>query len=129
MYAMKDRPDFAMFVGPEEITGEAVLLGAHGGINGGANMFPKLYVSLYNAARERNMEELLRLQKIVMQISSTIYTVEQHGSSYLKGLKTALSLLGICNDFVASPFHRFEKPERDKVRKALENLDLNLVLK
>ena len=35
MYAMKDRPDFAMFVGPEEITGEAVLLGAHGGINGG----------------------------------------------------------------------------------------------
>ena len=75
------------------------------------------------------MEELLRLQKIVMQISSTIYTVGQHGSSYLKGLKTALSLLGICNDFVASPFHRFEKPERDKVRKALENLDLNLVLK
>lgn len=129
MYAMKDRSDFAIFVGPEEITGEAVLLGAHGGINGGANMFPKLYVALYNAARERNMEELLRLQKIVMQISATIYTVGQHGSSYLKGLKTALSLLGICNDFVASPFHRFEKPERDKVRKALENLDMNLVLK
>ena len=49
MYAMKDRQDFAMLVGPEEITAECVLLGGHGGINGGANMFPELYVDLYHA--------------------------------------------------------------------------------
>ena len=36
-----------MLVGPEEITAECVLLGGHGGINGGANMFPELYVDLY----------------------------------------------------------------------------------
>ena len=51
MYAMKDNPDFSMLVGPEEIMAESVLLGAHGGVNGGANMFPELYVSLYNAAK------------------------------------------------------------------------------
>ena len=42
LYKMRERPDFSMLVGPEEITGECVLLGAHGGINGGANMFPEL---------------------------------------------------------------------------------------
>lgn len=80
MYAMKDNPDFSMLVGPEEIMAESVLLGAHGGVNGGANMFPELYVSLYNAAKNADMEEVRRLQEKVMQISATIYTVGQHGS-------------------------------------------------
>ena len=48
---MKERQDFSMLVGPEEIMAESVLLGAHGGVNGGANMFPELYVELYNAAK------------------------------------------------------------------------------
>ena len=53
MHIMKDHPNFSMLVGPEEVTGEVVLMGGNGGINGGANMFPKLYVALYNAAKER----------------------------------------------------------------------------
>lgn len=125
MHTMKDRPDFAMLVGPEEITGECVLLGGHGGINGGANMFPELYVGMYNAAKAGNLPEVLRLQQYIMQISSSIYTVGQHGSSYLKGLKCALSILGIINDdFVASPFYKFHAPEREKIRQALDRLPI-----
>jgi 4-hydroxy-tetrahydrodipicolinate synthase len=119
MTAMSDRPDFALLMGPEEITGEAVLMGAHGGINGGANMFPQLYVHLYEAAACGNLEELRRLQRIVMRISSTIYTVGRFGSSYLKGVKCALSLLGICNDHMAAPFYKFKEPERERVRQAI----------
>ncbi len=125
MYAMKERPDFAMLVGPEEVTGECVLLGAHGGINGGANMFPELYVSMYNAAKAGNLAEVKRLQQFIMKISMSVYTVGQHGSSYLKGLKCALSLLGVINDdFVAAPFNKFNEPEREKVRKALAALPI-----
>jgi 4-hydroxy-tetrahydrodipicolinate synthase len=129
MYAMKDNPDFSMLVGPEEIMAESVLLGAHGGVNGGANMFPGLYVSLYNAAKNADIEEVRRLQEKVMQISATIYTVGQHGSSYLKGLKCALNLLGICSDYVAAPFHKFEQRERGKIWKALQNLGVDVVLR
>lgn len=129
MYAMKERQDFSMLVGPEEIMAESVLLGAHGGVNGGANMFPSLYVELYNAAKNTNLEELKRLQEKIMQISATIYTVGQHGSSYLKGLKCALNLLGICSDYVAAPFHKFEQREREKIWKALQKLGINVVLR
>lgn len=129
MYAMKDHPDFSMLVGPEEIMAESVLLGAHGGVNGGANMFPELYVELYNAAKNANLEEMRRLQEKIMQISATIYTVGQHGSSYLKGLKCALNLLGICSDYVAAPFHKFEQREREKIWKALQKLGINVVLR
>ena len=125
MYKMQERPDFAMLVGPEEITGECVLMGAHGGINGGANMFPKLYVAMYDAARSGDLVRVRQLQQFIMQISTSIYTVGKHGSSYLKGLKCALSLLGIINnDFVASPFYKFETPERDRIRQALAALPI-----
>jgi 4-hydroxy-tetrahydrodipicolinate synthase len=125
MYKMKERPDFAMLVGPEEITGECVLLGGHGGSNGGANMFTELYVGMYDAAKAHDIDRVLRLQQYIMQISTSIYTVGQHGSSYLKGLKCALSILGVINDdFVASPFYKFNAPERDKIRQALAALPI-----
>ncbi len=125
LYKMRERPDFAMLVGPEEITGECVLLGAHGGINGGANMFPELYAAMYDAAKAGHLQRIIQLQQLIMQISTTIYTVGKHGSSYLKGLKCALSLLGIIkDDFVASPFYKFDPPERDKISKALAALPI-----
>jgi 4-hydroxy-tetrahydrodipicolinate synthase len=125
MYKMQHRQDFAMLVGPEEITGECVLLGGHGGINGGANMFPELYVGMYNAAKAGDLKRVRELQQYIMQISTSIYTVGKHGSSYLKGLKCALSILGIINDdFVASPFYKFEAPERARIQEALNALPI-----
>ncbi|MCD8165486.1 MAG: dihydrodipicolinate synthase family protein [Bacteroides sp.] len=122
MTAMKDVPGFSMLVGPEEITGEIVLMGGHGGINGGANMFPELYVNLYNAAERGDLAEVRRLQQTIMQISTTIYTVGKYGSSYLKGVKCALGILGVCNDHLAAPFYKFEEPEKERIRQALEAL-------
>jgi dihydrodipicolinate synthase/N-acetylneuraminate lyase len=127
-YAMRDKPDFELFMGPEEITAEAVMLGATGGVNGGSNMFPQLYVDLYNAAVARDFERLKPLQEKVMQISSTIYTVGKFGSSYLKGLKCALSLMGICSDYLADPFHHFKEEERNKIYQSLKDLDMGLKL-
>jgi 4-hydroxy-tetrahydrodipicolinate synthase len=128
-YAMRENPDFEIFMGPEEITAEAVLLGASGGVNGGANMFPKLYVDMYQAALTKDFDKLLPLQNKILQVSSTIYTAGRYGSSYLKGLKCALSLMGICNDFLADPFHRFREEERAKIKQALIDLKLDITIK
>lgn len=123
--ARKVNPNFLMFCGPEEMTGELVLMGADGGVNGGANMFPELYVGMYNAAKNRDIDELVKLQQRIMQISRTIYTVGRHGSSYLKGLKCACQQLGVIkDDFVASPFYKFDQPERDKITIALAKLKM-----
>ena len=55
-YLMADRRDFALLMGPEMLLAETVLMGGHGGICGGANLLPRLYVDLYEAARSRDME-------------------------------------------------------------------------
>lgn len=119
----EDDPDFSLLVGIEELLGEAVLLGAHGGVTGGANMFPRLYVDLYQAALERKLEAVSQLHAKVTQISSAIYRVGQFSSSYLKGLKCALSCMEICGDFMAEPFHRFRQKEREQIQVCLEKLD------
>ena len=57
LYELSDRPDFALFMGPEQLTAESVMLGAAGGVNGGANVFPELYVALYEAAAANDLGE------------------------------------------------------------------------
>jgi len=127
-YALKDNPEFTFMVGPEEIMSDFVLSGGHGGVNGGANMFPKLYVNLYNASVNHDFEKIKELQQKVIQISSTIYQVGNYNSSYLKGLKCALSEMGICSDFMAEPFHKFNQPERKKIKQMLEDINYRELL-
>ncbi len=122
-HELKENKDFQLYVGPEEMMADAVILGADGGVNGGANMFPKLYVDLYNAAINRDFDIIKDLQNKVLEISSLMYTVGRYGSSYLKGLKCALSVMGICDDYLADPFHRFKTDERETISKNLEKLN------
>jgi dihydrodipicolinate synthase/N-acetylneuraminate lyase len=122
-YTMKIHPGFQLFVGPEEMMPDAVVLGANGGVSGGANMFPRLYVDLYKASVARDFQQIRILLDKVLEISSVIYTVGKYGSSYLKGLKCALSVMGLCDDFMADPFHRFRKEEREKIELGLEQIN------
>lgn len=123
MYTMREDPNFMIFVGPEEMTAEMVLMGANGGVNGGANLFPGLYVELYNAAKSHDIEKVRVLQQKVMQVSTGIYSKSEYGSSYLRGLKCALSVAGICHAFPAIPFTSFEKEYRAEIEKEMIRLE------
>ncbi len=59
-----------------------------------------------------------------MRISSTLYRVGRHNSAFIKGVKCALHELGICDDFMAEPFHRFRDEERARVRGCLAGLGI-----
>lgn len=120
--AVRDRSDFAVLMGPEELLVEAMRIGAHGGVCGGSNVFPELFVKLYQAARDGRHAEIVRLQDLVVRFGRGVYTA---GDNYLRGLKCALSLAGLCSDVMAEPFQPVEPVERDQVRHAL--LDLGLL--
>ncbi len=66
-----------------------------------------------------DLEKVLPLQARVMEISTTIYRVGKYESSYLQGLKCAVSLMGICGDRMAEPFRPLDAQEREQVRKHL----------
>ncbi|MBN2183004.1 MAG: dihydrodipicolinate synthase family protein [Sedimentisphaerales bacterium] len=121
---LKDRPDFSLLMGREELLAEAILLGGHGSVCGGANLVPELYVELYNAARLKDLPQVEVLHRKVMELSNAIYKVGRYESSLLKGLKCALSCIGICSDFLAEPFHRFRRAEHEVIEKYVSELGI-----
>lgn len=124
-YLLEDRPDFSLLIGPEQLLAETILVGGHGGVCGGANLVPRLYVDLYKAALARDLARVESLHKTMMRLHGTIYSVGHYESSFLKGLKCALSCLGICSDFLAEPFHRFREPERKIIQGYLDELGVS----
>jgi 4-hydroxy-tetrahydrodipicolinate synthase len=119
---LAQRPDWSLLVGPEERLLEALEAGGHGGVNGGANLFPALYVGVYEACRAGDMARARRLQAQVMRVSESLYRIGRHSSAVIKGIKCALACLGICDDFMAEPFHRFRARERALVEQRLARL-------
>jgi 4-hydroxy-tetrahydrodipicolinate synthase len=121
-----DRDDFSLFVGPEEIMAETVLMGGNGGVTGGANLFPKLYVKMYEAAVAHDFKAIMVLQKQILEIATLLYTIGKYNSSYLKGLKGAASLLGICNNYLASPLKPFLEKEMEQISNNLGSIQSHL---
>ena len=115
---MADRPDFPLFMGPEEIMAEAVLMGAAGGVNGGANLFPGLYTQLYKAATERNTDRVKKLQEKVIQVSASVYA---HG--YLPAMKFALAHMDLCREQTAMPFHGLSNEKKELIKHFLAHFN------
>jgi 4-hydroxy-tetrahydrodipicolinate synthase len=123
---LKHRPDWSLLIGPEELLLESISAGGLGGVSGGANLFPKLYVKLVQTARAGDMVRARELQAQVLRISSSLYRIGRHSSSIIKGIKCALACLGVCDDFMAEPFHRFRAEERALVQTRLKKIEASL---
>ena len=65
-------------------------MGAHGGVNGGANLFPKLYVKAYDIFRNGTSQQKATFQKLINLVGSTVFKESYLNAFFLKGLKAAL---------------------------------------
>ncbi|MEI7729882.1 MAG: dihydrodipicolinate synthase family protein [Verrucomicrobiota bacterium] len=121
----RQRPDWTVLIGPEHLLVQSMRCGGHGGVNGGANIWPQLYVKLFEAASRGDAQTLALLEPKLTKLGE-VYCVGRHASAVVKGMKCAASLLGLCDDFMAEPFVRFHEPERAKVRAVLQQLNLKV---
>lgn len=115
------RPDWSMFIGPEHLTAEAIAMGGDGGVNGGANIYPQLFVDLYDAAMAQNHQQIEVLTQRVNRLQQ-IYSVGKYASRFIKATKCALSINGICSDHMAEPFNHFMPPQRAEVSDILSRM-------
>ena len=116
------RADWTLLLGPEESLLQSLSLGGHGGVSGGANIFPKLYAALFAAAQSGDNQRAGILQERIRQIGRRLYHVGKHPSTIIKGIKCAASCLGLCSDFMAEPLHKFRAPERQRIEQAVKEL-------
>jgi 2-dehydro-3-deoxy-D-pentonate aldolase len=118
----KDSPSFSIITGTELFLPDTILHGGHGAVAGGANLFPELFVDLYNASMDKDLAKIEILLKKVMMIENSVYNVGRHKSRIIKGIKCALSVMNICNDYVAPPLVKFREEDRIKIEHYIKDL-------
>jgi 4-hydroxy-tetrahydrodipicolinate synthase len=117
-------PDFSLLVGPDDLLAEAVLMGAHGGMAGGSNVWPRLFVALYEAAVAQDVSRISALHQQAVQFDNAVYRSADHATNPLRGLKCALSLMGICSTDLTPPLRAYSSKERERVQQYLRQVDV-----
>ena len=119
---MRGRPDFTLLVGPEELLVDSLRIGAHGGVCGGANLFPRLFVSLYQAVQQGDTPVVEELRHKVRSIGELLYGIGEPESSYLRGLKLGLELMGICKNTLALPYVSADSSRHEQLGEILKEI-------
>ena len=118
----REYPEFTVLVGPEEILVETMNMGGHGGVSGGANLFPSLYVKLFEAVEYQDKERMKVLKETVQFLSKNLYSHGTYKSNYLKGLKASLSFEGLCQGVLAIPLSAFNESEIADLKEKYETV-------
>jgi 4-hydroxy-tetrahydrodipicolinate synthase len=113
---------FTLFMGPDEAMGEAVLLGAHGGVCTGANLWPAVFKAMYAAAREGDAEKVRAFQTFTTTSSYRLYGLGSGQAGFLQGVKCALAEMGLIQNVLAVPFEPFDRQKRQAVKRAVADL-------
>jgi 2-dehydro-3-deoxy-D-pentonate aldolase len=117
------RPDWSLLVGPEGLMVDTLALGGHGCVGGGANVWPQLFVTLYEAATRGEQAEVERLQSQLATLA-VIYNDGQYGACAIRGIKCALSILKVCDEQMAATFRPATPEQRTAIADALKRLQL-----
>jgi 4-hydroxy-tetrahydrodipicolinate synthase len=119
---VRSRPDFSLLVGPDDLLAEAVLLGAHGGMAGGSNVNPRLFVDLYEAAVANDMNRVATLHQQAIQFDNAVYRATEDPHNPLRALKAALSIMAICGEAMTPPLRPISTRERETIAQYLRGV-------
>lgn len=114
--------DFTVFMGPEELIPEAVAAGADGGVCGGGNLLPHLYVNMFNAAKSGNAELTARALQIVENVFDAVYRDPEGVMNLIPALKLAMQCCGLCTSVAAPPLPQLSATHVDQIHQKIGHL-------
>jgi 4-hydroxy-tetrahydrodipicolinate synthase len=113
---LRERDDFAFFVGVAVHSSRALALGADGIVPSSGNLVPGLWRELYDRARAG--EDTTPLQQRLDAIAVAHQRGRTLGQS-IAALKASLASLGLCGPTVLPPLSTLDEPERVRLRASL----------
>ncbi|MEX1041093.1 MAG: dihydrodipicolinate synthase family protein [Pirellulaceae bacterium] len=114
------RPDWSFLVGPEHLLSATMRMGGDGGVNGGAHLFPQLFVACYEALSHGDEERAAQLQQQIEAMQVCYEVGGDDPQRFLKVPKHALSLLGICGDQLAPPLRPLSSTQIETLHKRMD---------
>ena len=114
--------NFTVFMGPEELIPQAVAAGADGGVCGGANLLPSVYVNLFNAAKTNDERKIAEAAAVVEHVFKTVYRDPDRKMNLIPALKLAMESCGLCTKVVAPPLPKLSIAHEEQVQSGLEGI-------
>ncbi|MCL4299752.1 MAG: dihydrodipicolinate synthase family protein [Anaerolineae bacterium] len=111
--------DLAILQGAEAVAGLSLLAGADGLVCGLGNLVPAWFTAMIEAARANQAEQVSEIQQRVVALGR-LHTVNH----WLSCLKTAASLLGLCQPLVSAPMPILSADEVAQIRVLLQQQGL-----
>lgn len=108
------RPDWSLLIGPEQMLPQAHALGGHGGVCGGANVHPRVFVDLQAALERGDEARAAGLQQKVLALGR-LYDVSTEPGRVIVGVKAALAALGICGDASAAWLEPLDADQKARI--------------
>lgn len=114
-----DDERFSILIGSYTMAGAAITFGAEGAVISISNVDPRTSVQLYEAAKNRNIDEVERLQKRLLNLSR-LYT---YGAG-ISCMKACVQILGVCREYTTSPLMQLKDEAKAELRKLLVEHEL-----
>ncbi|MBN2580467.1 MAG: dihydrodipicolinate synthase family protein [Pirellulales bacterium] len=112
-----ERPDWSVLIGSEALLVSGIQAGGHGCVCGGANIFPRLFVTLAASALNGNLHLISALNAVALRISDAIAMRDRGMGDIIRGIKGALAHLKLCQEHPAPPLRGLTDFERQELRR------------
>jgi len=112
-------PGFRTFIGSETLAAASLVMGGHGIIASTANIWPHLWVELYTAAANGDVERAAVLQRTLRQAAGRLTAF-----GFAAGCKAALEIMGLTTRQVARPQRPVDDAALAAVRGILAEMGL-----
>ena len=100
--ALDPPADFALLQGSQAMSAISLLYGAHGLVPGLANIHPGLFSAILGAARARDWDGAMALQRELNEL------IRVRGPATLHASKLLAEAMGLMHDHVTSPLRRMD---------------------
>jgi 4-hydroxy-tetrahydrodipicolinate synthase len=118
-----DTDQFSIMQGQDALAGPSFLLGATGAILSMATVVPGLVVSLFEAGKAGQLEEVRRLQALLIESEAIL---REDGKlttgSFFRGMECAMKVLSICENVVTPPYATPSQERCAQVSRVLNEL-------
>jgi len=120
----KDREDFSYLMGCTSLSKTALAIGADGIVPSVGNIVPDLFVKLYNAVLNSDLNEAEQYQRCADNISD-VFQKNKTLSQSLPILKGIMHILGFCEPKVLPPLRELSTDQIQALRETVNDMRLS----
>jgi len=120
------REGTTVLAGNEYFYLEALQLGAHGVVGGGANIYPPVFRELQDAFARGDLESARLLQDRITRLGNKLFGITGRPSSVFSAVKGGLAALGLCHPHMAPPLTSCTDAQVEAIREILTESEMIL---